>query len=210
MEGLYAPFLFLKSFYFCLVNTLVNILIRHREGRRHLLERCLSSVQKQSFRNFKVTISVDFPVPDYIPSWCKVIEVSADQTKECYYNLYCNDLKATVEDGWFFFLDDDDYLDRANSLSLLAAELHTENMAVLVQFKRGKTKKPTYIDIRYGPVSGKIGLPCLVLHSKYKDIADIEIGDNGDYKWIKNITKKLNFRLASVVIVNSPQRNYGK
>ena len=40
-------------------------------------------------------------------------------------------------------------------------------------------------DVRYGPVSGKIGLPCLVLHSKYKDIADIEIGDNGDYKWIK-------------------------
>lgn len=192
------------------MNTLVNILIRHREGRQRGLENLLKSIHKQSYRNFRVIISVDFPRPDYIPDWCEVIDVSADQSIECFYNLYCNDLKAMVTDGWFIFIDDDDHLDRANSLSLLAAELYNEHQAVIFPFKRAGKKKPMAIDVRFGPVSGKIGLPCIALHHSKKNVADVQSGDNGDYKFIKKITMNMYWRFVDIVVVSSPKRNFGK
>ena len=127
------------------------------------------------------------------------------------YNLLCNDLKDRVEDGWFFFLDDDDTLFNRDAIAGLVPFLNDPETAVICQFMRGTWAKPPYDFIREGVIAdGHIGLPCLVLHSSKKNIADIKNAENGDYLWIKEVSEKMPVKFVQHVLVNSPKRNYGK
>jgi len=121
-------------------------------------------------------------------------------------------MKAAINDGWFFFLDDDDMLNSPDALQQVAQELTNTKQAVICQFKRGEHKlKPTGGDIRNRVIrSGGVGMPCLILHHSQKHIADIPAEDNGDYLWIKSVCEKLPVKFVEKILVNSPKRNYGQ
>jgi hypothetical protein len=146
----------------------------------------------------------------YIPNELQTIFVYADNTFVYFYDLYCNELKEKVTNGWFFFLDDDDTLASNIALEQLAAHL-TEPCAIICQMLRNGVSKPADNYIRKKIIrEGKIGLPCLVLHSKYKDIGALDGEKAGDYRYIKYVTCLVPTKFICLPLVNAGARGHGK
>lgn len=164
---------------------LINILIRTH--RPHLLCVCLDSVADCRYCNVKV------------------ITIDGTGYGERYgFNLLCNDLQNMVEDGYYFFLDDDDTL-IPGALSQIAPHL-TPDKPVICQMLRAGRPKPSINVI----ARGHIGLPCMILHHSHKHLADVTARESGDYDWIKAVTDKLGYKWVPVPLVNSPKRSFGK
>jgi hypothetical protein len=127
-----------------------------------------------------------------------------------FYDLYCNELKLHAEGGWFFFLDDDDQLAAPNALEQLAAHL-TDPGAIICQMLRNGVPKPADNYIRKKVIAeGKIGLPCLVLHSKHRSLAALDGYKGGDYRYIKAVTAQVPTKYICLPLVNAGSRGHGK
>lgn len=186
---------------------LINILIRTTKGRLELLDRCLKSIYSQTYLNTNIIICYDYDDFPAMPSFYVQPNLALGAY---YYNDYCNFLKAKVPNGWFFFLDDDDYLVNGTALERIAQHFEG-NSAIICQMSRDNGKvKPSdeLMDLRQ-ITSGKIGLPCLVLHSDHIALSDIAPVENGDYLWIKSITNAVEPKFVKEVLVHSPKRSFG-
>jgi hypothetical protein len=192
------------------MNPLINILLR-TSYRPQLFTRCLQSIEEQTYKHTHVIVGYDNDQAlDYIPRGMDKIPVSAGKGYPYFYDLYCNQLKKYVNDGWFMFLDDDDVLDRPTALDEIAAHL-TEPGAVICQFLRKATPKPSVHRIqRCEILEGKIGLPCLFLHSKYKDVSGLDGYEAGDYRYILSVSAMVPTKFVPVVVVRTDRRSLGK
>ena len=124
--------------------------------------------------------------------------------KDYSYNLYCNDLKSEVKNGYFFFLDSDDVV-IPGAIEKIKPYL-TEDKALIVQMLRNGRPKP-----KNGLIEkGKIGLPCMILHSKHKHLADVTATEDGDYQWIKAVTDKIGYEFVPIPLVDAGKRGRGK
>lgn len=170
---------------------LINILIRTHRPKQ--LERCMESVLRSGYEHYNV-----------------IFHRTIEPVKPYEYNLFCNDLKSQVEDGWFFFLDDDDEL-IPGALTSISKHLTDPRFAVVCQFLRGSRPKPSsdYIDQRL-VVRGKIGMPCIFLHAKQKNIAQFINTEDADYRFIKEVSEKLPTKFVKIPVVKSEKRNYGR
>jgi hypothetical protein len=147
---------------------------------------------------------------DYIPRGLQCVFVYSDNTFVYWYDLYCNELKKRVTDGWFFFLDDDDILTSPTVLEELADQLKIPG-AIICQFLRNGVPKPRDNYIRNKViVEGKIGLPCLVLHHKYKDIGQLDGQKAGDYRYIKEVASQVPTKFITLPLVSAGPRGFGK
>jgi hypothetical protein len=136
--------------------------------------------------------------------------VYSDNPLPYYYDQYCNELKLLVTDGWFFFLDDDDVLTCPAILEELVDQLKIPG-AIICQFLRNGVPKPRDNYIRNKIIAeGKIGLPCLVLHHKYKDIGQLDGQKAGDYRYIKEVTGQVNTKFIALPLVSAGPRGHGK
>lgn len=193
---------------------LINILIRHKEGRNNEFKRAINSIMDQSYKEFRIFISIDD-----MNLWqmtmlfaTKMVPVSSLN----HYNLHCNDLKKQVDDGWFFYLDDDDYLASPTVLEELSH--HLFEGALIVQFLRKNNNnrghdvvKPSWAHVVKGSIKkGMIGGGCLVLHHSFKDVADWLPHAGADYHWIKAVTDKVPTRFVPLVLQIAENKNNGK
>lgn len=180
---------------------LINILIR-TSSRAELFKRCLDSVILQSYKNVRIIIGYDNETAlSYIPEWRERVFVSADKSFPYFYDLYCNDLKQLVNDGWFFYLDDDDYL-----LPDVLKNIPLTNPAILVQLNHMGNIVPASESFGFG----QVGMPCLILHHTLKNIAFLSGNDHGDYHYIKEIQDKVGLTFYPIVMVESDRRGLGK
>jgi hypothetical protein len=191
-------------------SALINILIR-TGNRPTLFARCMQSIEHQTYKHTHAIVGYDNDVAlEYIPRGVDKVPVSANKGYPFFYDLYCNQLKKYVDDGWFVFLDDDDFFHSPDALMNISQHL-TEPGAVICQFLRNKRPKPANHFIETGQViEGKIGLPCLFLHSKYKDIANLDGYAAGDYRYILSISERVPTRFVPVVVVETDRRSWGK
>jgi glycosyltransferase involved in cell wall biosynthesis len=195
------------------MNPLINILIRHKEGRENDLQRCLKSIWEQSYSNYRIVLSIQWEHNYKEFEGFDIIKVPSQ-----HYNLHCNDLKKQVTDGWFFFMDDDDYLASPTVLEELSKDLLEG--ALIVQFLRKNNKnikghdvvKPTDHMIEKGIIKkGMIGGGCLVLHHSFKDVADWKGYAGADYDWIAELRDKgIPFRFVKLILQISEKANLGK
>jgi glycosyltransferase involved in cell wall biosynthesis len=192
---------------------LINILIR-TSNRPAAFARCLESVRNQTYKNVQLIISYDDPATvQYIPIAEDIRKVFTEPFcgYPFHYDLYCNTLKIMVTDGWFFFLDDDDILTSPTVLQDLAAHLTSPQEAIICQFLRNGVPKPADNYIRKRVVwEGKIGLPCLVLHSRHKALSRLDGQKAGDYRYIKQVTDKVPTKFICLPLVNAGARGHGK
>jgi hypothetical protein len=189
---------------------LINILIR-TSNRPAQFARCLESVRSQTYKNVNILVGHDrASTLGYIPNELQTVFVYADNTFVYFYDLYCNELKAKVTTGWFFFLDDDDTLYSNTVLEELADQLKQPG-AIICQMLRNGVPKPADNYIRKKVIrEGKIGLPCLVLHSKYKEIGALDGEKAGDYRYIKYVTSLVPTRFICLPLVNAGSRGHGE
>lgn len=199
---------------------LINILIRNKYRPEELL-RCLNSIEEQTYSKDNINViilsdtdrafddTIAYGVVSTIINYSLI--KSNGVTENHYWNLYCNRLKVLVESGWFFFLDNDDYLASPTVLEELSH--HLFEGALIVQFMRGnKIKKPTDRMIHDKVIKkGVIGGGCLVLHHSFKDVADWDDQLAADYRWIKAVTDKVQTRFVPIVLQIAPNNGrHGK
>lgn len=190
---------------------LINILIR-TSNRPQLFARCLQSIEQQTYENTHVIVGYDNDrVKDYIPKGIDAIPVHANKGYPFFYDLYCNQLKKYVMDGWFLFLDDDDILDRPTALEELARHLCGEHEAIICQMRRNGNPKPRLNYIKNKIVrEGHIGLPCLILHSRHKELSGLDGYHAGDYRYIQSVITMVNPLFLPLVVVDAGARGHGK
>lgn len=168
-------------------NPLINILIR--VSRPELFRRCINSVHLQTYSNINIIniiTHIDLGVRIKIPyDW----------------NLFCNILKAQIQPGYFFYLDDDDYLIDPYVIEKLVAELQDEPDGVICQFLRNGKPKPSNALIAAGRIEkGRIGGGCLVLATKHKDVADWKAKEAADFDWISEVAAKVKLKFVPLVV----------
>ena len=182
----------------------INILIR-TSYRPESFKRALASVKCQTHKNIRIIVSYDnHNALKYIPEDIQKIRVFRGQGKY-FYDEYCNILKSLVTEGYFMFLDDDDILSSPDIIERLLPLLSPEH-GQLVQLKRNSTICPNSISFS----SGKIGMPCLILHHSHKGLADITVDGAGDYVWINKVSKLLPLKFEPLIVVESFNRGNGK
>lgn len=190
---------------------MINLLIRNSIGRYELLKRCLKSVSVQTYKPINLFISTDSPEAkedtiraiDFVKNHrTTIIDVTPDPEKKFYWNLYCNTLKAQIVEGWFMYLDSDDFLNNPNVLMNLSHHLKNEKYAVMCRFLRHGRPKPSG---RYMGkiIRGAIGGSCIVLHHTHKDLANWQSCKGADYLFMKDIASKLPIRWTDVVVVEA-------
>lgn len=135
---------------------------------------------------------------------CEIIIHHGEKTPSFEYNGYCNILKAQVKDGYFFFLDSDDFI-IPGAINKILPRL-SEDKANVVQMLRKGNATPR------GPVikPGKVGMPCLILHAKWKDMADITETEYGDFDWIRKVTETIPWQFIRIPLVNAGIRSRGR
>jgi len=181
-------------------------------NRPKLFQRCYASVLRSTIKLTPVVVYDGEEKPNHVPD--DVISFPATQVQRigCFYNLYCNDLLqkvAELEPGYFFFLDDDDYIQDSNSIKRLLPFLQ-EDKANICQFMRNHKTKPNNTMInRRQIVSGMIGLPCIFLHNKFANIATFNSNGNADYEYIRDVCSKIPSNFIAKAVVMSPSRSHG-
>jgi hypothetical protein len=197
---------------------LLNILIR-TSGRPKSFARCIQSIREQDYPNIMVIVCYDDERwKDYIITSMKGIKtfllfkVPPQTQHSNFWNLYCNDLKNQVMDGFFFYLDDDDYLANSTAVSGLAKLLDNEHVAYICQFLRnGKPKPPADFMERNEIRRGKIGGSCLVLKHSVKNWFDWDGEQAADYRFICQVAAMLKIKFIQHVLVAAGNGgNHGK
>lgn len=190
--------------------SLINILIR-TSHRPELFERCINSIELQSYKNHKIIVGYDgYEAMIYTAQYVMTVPgirrvpVFPKTKEDHYWNFFCNDLKDKVEEGWFFFLDDDDYLHNPNSLANIAEHLNNPEEGVICQMLRNGKPKPHSLLMDQKLIScGRIGMPCLFLHHSKKNIATFDGQKAGDYRWIRDCAAQLPMKFVKTVVVET-------
>lgn len=183
---------------------LINILVRTCY-RPELFNRMMKSIRAQTHPDIRVIVSYDDDrALSYIPENYEHIKVARGQHMYSY-NLYCNQLKELVKDGYFIFLDDDDFLSSPQVLEKLIPQLKQDKCNIVKLDRKGKIYPRTEIIM-----SGQIGMPCMVLHHSHKGISDIALDGRGDSVWILNAIEKLPTNFIDLVVVISDRKGSGK
>jgi len=187
---------------------LINILIRTSQ-RKFLFERCLASIISQTYKNIRVIVSYDFEC-DYIPDWCDKVQVQKG-TEGYYWNLYCNELKERVTDGWFMFIDDDDFIYSKSAIGDIVKHLTNQEVGIICQFLRGQMRKPGLVQMRNKTIKRDlIGMPCIILHHSKKNIAMFDGLPAADFRFIQDVSKVLPLEWVEKVIVKTDRIGKGK
>lgn len=117
---------------------MINILIR-TSRRPRFFKDCIQSVENQSYKNWRIIISID---DNYTEQYVKpygydYVKVLRGNTN-CFWNLYFNDLYKQVKDGWIIYLDDDARL-VPGALQIIADHFNDNNLLIWkYQFANGR------------------------------------------------------------------------
>lgn len=174
---------------------LINILTR-TSNRPNYFKKCFESVNSQIMVNINHIISVDNDeteeyVKKYTDNYIRVehfneyipkLDPIYNVRKPAPYNLYLNELKNKVKEGWIMFLDDDDvFLDKCalfritnkieNEEQMLYWKVKFSNDRIVPCEKSFKLKKPLINDF------SMIGF---MHHSKYNKCATFDYFSAGD------------------------------
>lgn len=195
--------------------TQVTALIR-THNRPEYYDRCIKSVRDQTCVAERITCSANFGADSYawdsmgFHDYVVAMPKPPSERGAFFYNLYCNDLKEKVKDGWFFFLDDDDFLVDNTAIERIIPYLTDPTKVVICQMLRGKYPKPEdrHMD-RHRIVKGHIGMPCIFVHSSLKDSVNFTDSEEADYLYIQEMVSKHGAIFAKEVIVSSERRRYG-
>ena len=181
----------------------ISILIR-TSYRPNKFKKCIDSIIEQEYKNYTIIVSYDnIDALEYIPEDMIKIKVEKED-KEYNYNLYCNELKKKIKNGWILFLDDDDKLSDKNSLNKIVEEIKSRNDLIFWKFKLHDRIIHSNTDIK-----GKVANSGYIFHSDFAHLSKFKAEDLGDYKFIKNLSCQHNFnkKFIDEILVESQKKN---
>lgn len=193
---------------------MINILIR-TSNRHKEFSQCIKSIRAQTYKNVRLIISSDkhkedYPfVSDVTEGFDRTIHFVDWNGQPYGWNLYCNTLKSHVKEGWFFYLDDDDWLSKSRSLMVISKHLKDPEVGVICQYYRKRMAKPSNLVLEQGYVKpesiikGHIGGSAIFLHASQKEIADWQSKKAADFDFIKDVSSKIPLKFVAVPVVQT-------
>lgn len=203
-------------------NIKVNILTRS-SNRPKGFKQCHLSILRQSYKNIDHIVSYDSDSDiEYLKNLkVKKVKVTPqlignlpekDEEGNIFspHNLYCNELLQKVSEGWIMFLDDDDRLFHNKVIEELVEKIRKVDEDTLIiwqmRYPNGKVVPPNNAIYEQKIEINKIGSPCVLFHSKYKNKAKWDTYKRSDYRFIKQladiIPKKLFIKKVYIQLNN--------
>ena len=204
---------------------LINIITR-TSNRPNYFNRCISSIREQSYKNIRHIVSVDDDitenyVKEYDVEYYRVNKQDIIKSPQIHrriapYNLYLNELKSKVIDGWILYLDDDDEFTSIDSVSNIVNNINDDNDLLL-----WKVKFPTVIIPEHDFFINKTIAAChismigFMYHHKHDRDILFDGYTLGDFTFIKKLEPKIPKKIWIDQIYTKIQRNnnmggYGK
>ena len=201
-------------------NFLINILIRNTY-RPTSFKKCINSILLQTCQNYKIIMCYDDKnCLEYLNEYKNNTKIEifkateVDRNQKAFYNLYCNQLLDKVHEGWIIFLDDDDMLATPDVLKTITLLLNNTNDLLFWKFKRPDRLVYPNINILAKDTVASCGY---CFNSKYKDLSQWTLKQEGDYNYINGLVKKNNFNkyfidkiLTKTTFEDMKVGNYGK
>jgi len=182
-------------------NTCFNIIIR-TSNRPNEFKRCLKSIYDQNYSNIFLIIGYDnddtlcYIQSEKIPINHVLIDLQQYGVckSNCFYNLYCNELLKHVNNGWCFFLDDDDEIISTNTLYEINNIINSNKIQndYIIIFYNYRDDKILKVSDKKKPKVGEISISSFLFHSKYSNISIFTSNSTGDYDFFMGIFNKLN------------------
>ena len=196
---------------------LINILVR-TSGRPNYFNECVKSIYNQTYKNWNLIIGIDNKNTlsysqsalgrDVIYDYSKLVIPPTPNSDEYGikfpYNLYLNDLKNEVKDGYVIYLDDDDRLQDKNSLLKLTNVIKTDDDFVIWRVKFPNRLVPSDKNFGGPPVMRDISGIGFSFHIKNKEMW--EPYKRGDYRAAKKLYDKIPNKIFLNEIITTLQR----
>lgn len=186
-------------------NILINILTR-TSNRPIGFDNLRYSIISQTYRNVRHIVSYDDDDDlNYINKYdVKKVKVNnlneekynhPDGFTPAFYNLYCNELLNNVSDGWVMFLDDDDCFLHNKALEEIVHEVKKADYDTMffwqMRYPDGRIIPPKKEFKEQKIEIYKVGAPCFLFHSKYKNNSKWDGWKVSDYRFIKSLSNHI-------------------
>lgn len=185
-------------------DTKINILTR-TSNRPKYFEKCFNSIKNQTYKNINHIISVDDDfseeyVKKYTNNYIRIGKIDDkfppyDKTgrrRLAIYNLYLNELRKQVKDGWIMYIDDDDMLMNNNVIEDIVKKVKNENQLFFwrVQFPNRVIPEDQLFDKKIIALNhfSMIGFMYNVKYDKY---ANFDHFSGGDFHFISQLAPKI-------------------
>ena len=208
---------------------IINILTRTSK-RPNYFKKCVESIRNQTYKNINHIISVDNDeteeyVKKYTNNYIRVnnfvgkippLDPIYKIRRPAPYNLYLNDLKENINDGWIMFLDDDNFLLENNAIETLVNNIDSDNQMLFwkVKFSDFLTLPEEHLfNEKYTPTLNHVDMNGFMFHSKYKNCYFFDYYSAGDFfcaKTIERFTSKKIFVNKILVGMQSNNAMGGK
>ena len=179
--------------------------------RPNYFKQCIETIINQTYKNITIIISYDDEncleyLNEYINNYennnlsIQLFKVEKDISKDCFYNLYCNELLNKVpvdKNNWIMFLDDDDKFQYNTALENIISNINSSNDFIFWKFiyNDGNIIGPNnYNELQCDIIANSTYL----FNSIYKNYSSYELTQIGDFEFIKkfkeNTSLNLNFK----------------
>ena len=189
---------------------MINILIRAHDRPKYL-ENCVRSIEKQTYKDWNIIISVD---NKHIEKYVKKLGyeyIRTDKVKyrfkkketKVYWNLYFNTLQDMVKKGYVVYMDEDMEFFEETSLQKIIDNSHKDELLIFkyrVLPHGSRHERPTFKNFYKRPQRGTISTGCFSHHTDYK--ARWPAQRAGDYFAVSNLYGQLKTTWLNEVIIN--------
>lgn len=175
--------------------------------RTHLREKffhnAISSVLNQNYSNYTIHIIYDHNDSyRYIKQYAenekiKIHAVKKSSDNECFFDIYCEEIKETICDGWIMFLDDDNYYVDENCFKIINNSIFDEKIIIWYFLRPDKLIIPDLDDLKYGTIDN-----CSYLfHYSIKNYSSFSDYYGSDFNFINKLIKHFKSKLIDYTLV---------
>lgn len=170
----------------------------------------METIKEQTYKNIVTIIYSDDPRDDYVTGDIIIKGTIYEKSLgDATYNLYCNDLLRNIpnEDGWIYFLDDDDELTTPDAIGRIIKKCDRNAVnAFKVSRNNGKIVPEKWQSQR------SFQTECFIIHTDHKLKASWWSHKGGDHHFTKQLTKVLpiNWIDGDIVCKAQTGKGYGK
>lgn len=206
-------------------NPLINILTRTSKRPKYF-ERCIDSIDNQTYDNINVIVSVDNDesekyASEFLSEEDEIVRVqkytgnipnidSSGIRRKAPYNLYLNTLRSRVKDGWIMFLDDDDYFTTDTALEEIVSYITSEDDILLWQVQFPNKVIPEDYLFKYKKIQiNHISMIGFLYHKKHDHKAKFDYFSGGDFYFMNQLYPQIPNSIWINKIYTGIQRQHG-
>ena len=173
----------------------INIIVR-THLRKQKFNYLVKSIFDQKYNNYTIHVIYDhIDSFTYIKKWSeldeykdkfKIYKMCRSSNKEAFFDLYCDNIKQYINDGYIMYLDDDNYLIHNQCLNIINNSLQDYKIIVWSFLRSDKLITPNLNKLRYGEIDN-----CsFIYHHSIKNESNYSDIYGSDFIFINGLLKK--------------------